>query len=55
MRISYENNQMYFMPEIVRRESFYYKTPIFTSSGMEGKLDNLLEKYQKKDLIFQNS
>lgn len=54
MRVSYENNQVYFMSEISRRETFYYTTPLFTSSGMEGKLDNLLENYQHKEPIFKN-
>ena len=51
MRISYENNILLVMNEIGGRECFYYRTPLFTSSGMEGKLDNLLEKYQHRELF----
>lgn len=54
MRISYENNTLLIMSEINRRDTFYYKTPLFSSSAGDRKLDNLLESYQHKEAIFEN-
>ncbi len=50
MRVSYENNQLYVMPEISGRNTFYYTTPLFTSSMLEKKLDYLLGEYQKRSI-----
>ena len=49
-RISYENNIMYIMPEIDRRYSFYYTTPLFSPSALEGKLDYLLGQNYEKNI-----
>lgn len=49
MRISYENNRVYFMPEMDGRPTFYYTTPLFSPSMAEKKLDYLLMEYQKRE------
>jgi len=48
MRTSYENNQLYVIPEIDRRQTFYYTTPLFSPSMLEKKLDYLIGEYQKR-------
>ena len=54
MRFSYENDRLYLGHEISPRPSFYYRTPLFTSSPLERKMDYLLGlnfeiKYKKRE------